>query len=152
MLDPYPSSASDNDDDHEARAQALDEIRKAYFEKCKREQIKKTVQTMGTIESKKKRAKIGRSQALRARQRELALARATYVPFEPSKKKRAEMRSASGERGLRNNPILYMADRSHVCIFRVSKDGDVKPRELVGRILEDDGPWFRNGLPEPLVD
>lgn len=156
MIDPYPSSASD-DDDPEASAKFHNEIWAKAILRSKQNQIQKTVVTMATAESKEKRANIGRAQAVRARRRELELARATYVEFEPSKKRRSEMRRTSGERGLRNNPLLYMSDRYKHSIYRVSKDGDLKPRELVGSIRTDDksetpAQLFPRGFPAPLID
>ena len=148
MNDPYPSSASEDDADLSAR---VSEIRRLACCRSKLQQIAKTRNTMATLESKQKRSNIGKKQALRARERELELAKQIYVAYEPSKKKRALLRAKSTIFGLRQNPILFMADRTGLKIFRVSKDGDLKPRELVGP-CSDDANLFPHGLPEQLLD
>ena len=89
--------------------------------------------TMATDASKAKRRKISTDQLARERHAELVRARSIAVPFEKSKKRRAELRAASTDlSGKKGNAVLYMVSEDGATIRRVTKDGMMHMRTIVG--------------------
>lgn len=83
------------------------------------------------------RSKIAKLQHAKARRVELAHARKRKVPFEESKKRRVEMHAALSDcSGLRGGHRLYMISRDGKTIRRVHKDGNMRPRDIVGPVKE----------------
>jgi len=99
--------------------------------------INKTKATMATDASKAKRSKLATDQRAVERRAELARARALAVPFEKSKKRRAEMRAASDDfNETRKNQLLYMVSEDGLTIRRVSKEGMMQKRDIVGPVVD----------------
>ena len=73
------------------------------------------------------------------RRAELARARPIAVPFEKSKKRRAEMRAASTDTkssGRRGENVLYMVSEDGATIRRVDKGGMMRERDIVGPVVD----------------
>ena len=69
--------------------------------------------------------------------KELIHARTVSVPFEKSKKRRAEMRAASQDNGGRRGcKLLYMISEDGMTIRRVTKDGMMRKRTIVGCVVD----------------
>ena len=113
----------------------------------------KTKATMGTAASKVKRSnimakahnrpevlakhvKFRKEQAASERRTDLQLARKHAVPFQKSKKRRAEMRKVSSLRGKKDNPVLYMVSEDGETIRRVQLDGVAGKRYTVGPVVD----------------
>ena len=78
-----------------------------------------------------------KAQQLRARRQELERARKVAIPFEKSQKRRAEMRATSEDyTGLRKNRLLYMKANDGSVIYRVTKQGDLSARNIVGPVVD----------------
>ena len=78
-----------------------------------------------------------KAQQLRARRQELERARKVAIPFEKSQKRRAEMRATSEDcTGLRKNHLLYMKAKDGSVIYRVTKQGDLSARNIVGPVVD----------------
>ena len=93
--------------------------------------------TMATDASKAKRRKISTDQLARERHAELVRARSIAVPFEKSKKRRAELRAASTDlSGKKGNAVLYMVSEDGATIRRVTKDGMMQMRTIVGPVVD----------------
>ena len=92
---------------------------------------------MATDASKAKRRKIATDQLARERHAELVRARSIAVPFEKSKKRRAELRAASTDlSGKKGNAVLYMVSEDGATIRRVTKDGMMQMRTIVGPVVD----------------
>jgi hypothetical protein len=104
----------------------------------KADRFAKTRKTMATDASKAKRRKISTDQAARERCAELERARAIAVPFEKSKKRRAEMRASSTDfsDNKKGNSVLYMVSEDGATIRRVTKDGMMQRRTIVGPVVD----------------
>ena len=88
------------------------------------DRLAKLKTTMATDASKAKRRKISTDQAARERHAELVRARSIAVPFEKSKKRRAELRAASTDlSGKKGNAVLYMVSEDGATIRRVDTGG-----------------------------
>jgi len=99
--------------------------------------IANTRAAMATDASKAKRSKIGMAQRENERRVELARARQIAVPFEKSKRRRAEMRAASDDNSGRcKNRLLYMVSEDGQTIRRVDKDGMMRERDIVGPVVD----------------
>ena len=83
------------------------------------------------------RSKILKSTWAKQRRAELEHARQIAVPFEKSKKRRAEMRAASeiSSKKYNKNQLLYMISEDGATIRRVAKDGDVGKKFIVGPVV-----------------
>lgn len=83
---------------------------------------------------KVKSAKNQQASELRA---ELERARPIAVPFVKSKKRRVEMRAASTDfSGRKGNAVLYMLSEDNLTIRRVTKDGMMQTRTIVGLVVD----------------
>ena len=99
----------------------------------------KTKATMATDKSKAKRSKITTKQLASERCAELERARPIAVPFEKSKKRRTEMRAESKHTkpsGRRGENVLYMVSEDKLTIRRVTKDGMMQTRTIVGPVVD----------------
>ena len=103
--------------------------------------IAKTRATMATDASKAKRSKIAMAQRENEWRVELARARQIAVPFEKSKRRRAEMRAASDDNSGRwKNLLLYMVSEDGQTIRRVDKEGMMRERNIVGPVVDPASP------------
>ena len=105
----------------------------------KAESLAKLKKTMATDASKAKRRKISTAQLEREVRAELERARTIAVPFEKSKKRRAELRAASKHTkpsGRRGDNVLYMISEDGASIRRVNMDGHMRERDIVGLVVD----------------
>lgn len=110
---------------------ASDEYREASA------RIAKQKKTMATDASKAKRRKITTDRRQKEVRAELERARLIAVPFEESKKRRAEMHAASTNfSGIRGNAVLYMVFKDGKTIRRVQKSGNIGKRDIVGPVVD----------------
>ena len=103
------------------------------------DRIAKTKTTMATDASKAKRRKISTDQQEKEVRAELESARSLAVPFEKSKKRRAELRAASKHTklsGRRGDNVLYMVSEDGKTIRRVDKNGMMRNRDIVGPVVD----------------
>lgn len=141
------SQRSQQQRDNETAEQKADRVTK--FKKTmdnktaeqKAESLAKIKKTMATDASKAKRRKISTAQLEREVRAELECARTIAVPFEKSKKRRVEMRAASTDfLGKRGNAVLYMTSEDGKTIRRVSTDGMMRERDIVGPVVDPPPP------------
>jgi hypothetical protein len=103
------------------------------------DRLAKLRKTMATDASKAKRRKLSTAQQTKERRDELERARLIVVPFEKSKKRRAELRAASTDTkssGRRGENVLYMVSEDGATIRRVDKDGMMRNRDIVGPVVD----------------
>jgi len=106
-------------------------------EKQKTDRIAKQKTTMNTEAYKGKRRKLATDQHAIERRAELERARPIALPFEKSKRLRAELRAASTDfSGLRGNAVLYMVSEDGKTIRRVNKNGLMGKTEIVGPVVD----------------
>tara|TARA_Y100000385_G_scaffold118916_1_gene123772 strand:+ start:41 stop:1198 length:1158 start_codon:yes stop_codon:yes gene_type:complete len=135
-------------------ARESDEYRKGFAQRSKdqaanetaekkADRLAKLKQTMATDASKAKRRKIATAQREKEVRAELERARLIVVPFEKSKKRRAEMRAASEHTkpsGKRGENVLYMISEDGETIRRVKPDGDMGKQYIVGPVVDPPPP------------
>ena len=103
----------------------------------KAERERKRKETVSTDEHKAKRSKLFRDLRASERRAELERARPIAVPFEKSKKRRAEMRAASVDfSGIRGNAVLYMISEDGKTIMRVQTSGNISKANIVGPVVD----------------
>jgi hypothetical protein len=122
----------------------------------KADRLAKTKTTMATDASQAKRREISTNQwtnaseeqrtewrqgisdsKKRERRAELERARSLAVPFEKSKKRRAELRAASTDfSGKKGNAVLHMVSEDGATIRRVDKEGMMRNRDIVGPVVD----------------
>jgi hypothetical protein len=110
----------------------------------KADRLVKLKQTMATDASKAKRRKITTDQRIKERRAELERARTIVVPFEKSKKRRAELRAASKHTKpsscRQDSAVLYMLSEDGKTIRRVNTDGMMRERDIVGPAVDPPSP------------
>jgi hypothetical protein len=135
------SDAQNRPDVHAAAVQRGKDQAANETAEQKADRLAKQKRTMATDASKTKRRKIATAQREKEVRTELERARLIVVPFEKSKKRRAEMYAASTDfSGHRGNAVLYMVSEDGATIRRVQKDGDMGKKYIVGPVVDPPPP------------
>ena len=129
--------ARESDEYREEKSQLFKGIWKNATEEQYVKRIAKQKATSATDESKAKRSKSGTNRHATDRRAELERARPIAVPYEKSRKRRAEMRAASTDfLGRVGNSVLYMVSEDGATIRRVQKNGDIGRVHIVGPVVD----------------